>query len=147
MKDCNHFLYNSVTQIFFRYIMHKVPDLFCRWESARIPKVTVVKVNKIKEQSPYMPQIPDIARCPENLLPLKQWEDSFLADFSELRLVNFVNPPSLLHFTLLYVCKYPFPPYYGSTCMFSSLEYYWGCKWAEPSQSLNVYNIVRLEFQ
>ncbi|KAI3470123.1 hypothetical protein Pfo_026786 [Paulownia fortunei] len=57
-----------------------------RWETARIPKVTVVKVNKIKEQSPYMPQIPDIVKCPENLLPLKQWEDSFLADFSELRL-------------------------------------------------------------
>jgi survival of motor neuron protein-interacting protein 1 len=40
-----------------------------------------------KEQSVYMPQIPDIAKCPEHLLPLKQWEDAFLADFSELRLV------------------------------------------------------------
>ncbi|GFQ06391.1 gem-associated protein 2 [Phtheirospermum japonicum] len=60
-----------------------------RWEADRVPKVSVVKVNKIKEQSVYMPQIPDIMKCPENLLPLKQWEDSFLAEFSELRLVHF----------------------------------------------------------
>ncbi|KAG8369531.1 hypothetical protein BUALT_Bualt14G0023200 [Buddleja alternifolia] len=58
-----------------------------RWETARIPKVTVAKVNKMKEQSLYMPQIPGIMKCPDNLLPLKQWEDSFLADFAELRLV------------------------------------------------------------
>ncbi|KAL6507444.1 hypothetical protein OROGR_023639 [Orobanche gracilis] len=56
-----------------------------RWEADRIPKVTVVKVNKIKEQSVYMPQIPDIMKCQDKLLPLKQWEESFLADFSELR--------------------------------------------------------------
>lgn len=63
-------------------------DLFCRWEAARIPKVKVVKVNKVKEQSVYMPQIPDVIKCPEKLLPLKQWEDSFLSDFSQLREVN-----------------------------------------------------------
>ncbi|KAK4420226.1 hypothetical protein Salat_2435600 [Sesamum alatum] len=57
-----------------------------RWEAARIPKVTVAKVNIIKEQRSYMPQVPDIMTCPEHLLPLKQWEDSFLDDFSELRL-------------------------------------------------------------
>lgn len=62
--------------------------LFCRWEAARIPKVKVVKVNKVKEQSVYMPQIPDVIKCPEKLLPLKQWEDSFLSDFSQLREVN-----------------------------------------------------------
>ena len=45
-----------------------------------------------KEQSVYMPQIPNIAECPEHLLPLKQWEDVFLADFSELRLVFFFLP-------------------------------------------------------
>ncbi|KAL1544906.1 hypothetical protein AAHA92_21697 [Salvia divinorum] len=56
-----------------------------RWEAARIPKVKVVKVNKVKEQSVYMPQIPDVIKCPEKLLPLKQWEDSFLSDFSQLR--------------------------------------------------------------
>ncbi|XP_021895433.1 uncharacterized protein LOC110812865 [Carica papaya] len=33
-----------------------------------------------------MPQIPEIAKCPEHLLPLKEWEDEFLSDFSELRL-------------------------------------------------------------
>ncbi|KAG6433366.1 hypothetical protein SASPL_104977 [Salvia splendens] len=56
-----------------------------RWEAARIPKVKVVKFNKVKEQSVYMPQIPDVIKCPEKLLPLKQWEDSFLSDFSQLR--------------------------------------------------------------
>jgi hypothetical protein len=34
-----------------------------------------------------MPQIPDIAKCPEHLLPLKQWEDVFLVEFSALRAV------------------------------------------------------------
>ncbi|KAL9431690.1 hypothetical protein AB3S75_026815 [Citrus x aurantiifolia] len=61
-----------------------------RWEAARIPKVKVAKSKGqklIKEQTVYMPQIPDIAPCPEHLLPLKQWEDQFLADFSKLRLV------------------------------------------------------------
>ncbi|KAK2665027.1 hypothetical protein Ddye_003601 [Dipteronia dyeriana] len=61
-----------------------------RWEAAHIPKVKVAKLggNKfIKEQSVYMPRIPNITPCPEHLLPLKQWEDSFLADFSELRQV------------------------------------------------------------
>lgn len=63
-----------------------------RWEAARIPKVKVAKSKGqklIKEQTVYMPQIPDIAPCPERLLPLKQWEDQFLADFSKLRLVRF----------------------------------------------------------
>lgn len=41
-----------------------------------------------------MPQIPDVMKCPEKLLPLKQWEDSFLSDFSQLREVNIVSLPS-----------------------------------------------------
>ncbi|KAL6293791.1 hypothetical protein ACE6H2_001933 [Prunus campanulata] len=60
-----------------------------RWEAARIPKVRVAKLDRSKfniEQSDYMPKIPEIAKCPEQLLPLKQWEDAFLAEFSELRL-------------------------------------------------------------
>ncbi|KAL2456939.1 uncharacterized protein Fot_56583 [Forsythia ovata] len=60
-----------------------------RWEAEQIPKVTVAKVEKSKlnkGQTLYMPQIPDIMKCPDNLLPLKQWEDTFLADFSKLRL-------------------------------------------------------------
>ncbi|GMH08709.1 hypothetical protein Nepgr_010549 [Nepenthes gracilis] len=60
-----------------------------RWEAAQIPKVTVAKldVSKLnKEQSIYMPQIPDIDKCPEHLVPSKEWEDDFVADFSELRL-------------------------------------------------------------
>ncbi|KAI4334744.1 hypothetical protein L6164_013456 [Bauhinia variegata] len=59
-----------------------------RWEAAQIPKVKVAKLDRSKlnkEQSAYMPKIPDIAKCPQHLLPLKQWEDSFLAEFSELR--------------------------------------------------------------
>ncbi|KAF7807301.1 gem-associated protein 2-like [Senna tora] len=59
-----------------------------RWEAAQIPKVKVAKVDRSKlnkEQSAYIPKIPDIVKCPEHLLPMEQWEDVFLADFSELR--------------------------------------------------------------
>ncbi|XP_038989669.1 uncharacterized protein LOC120113061 [Phoenix dactylifera] len=59
-----------------------------RWEAAQIPKVKVAKLNLSKvnsEQTPYMPKIPEIAKCPLNLLPLKDWEDAFLANFSEIR--------------------------------------------------------------
>lgn len=52
----------------------------------KVAKVERSKLNK--EQTIYMPNIPDIAKCPDHLLPLKQWEDAFLADFSELRLVS-----------------------------------------------------------
>lgn len=62
-----------------------------RWEAARIPKVKVARVNKVKEQSLYMPQIPDVMKCPDNLLPLKEWEDSFLSEFSHLREVNILT--------------------------------------------------------
>ncbi|XVF37829.1 hypothetical protein REPUB_Repub20aG0044700 [Reevesia pubescens] len=69
-----------------------------RWEAAQIPKVKIAKPDRIKlnkEQSVYMPQIPEIAKCPEHLLPLKQWEEAFLADFSELRLsLAYVEDPS-----------------------------------------------------
>ncbi|CAN1173352.1 Gem-associated protein 2 [Linum perenne] len=61
-----------------------------RWEAARIPKVKVAKIDKHKinkEQSVYMPQIPDIPKCPDHLLPSKDWEDAFLVDFSQLRLL------------------------------------------------------------
>ncbi|KAL3506707.1 hypothetical protein ACH5RR_032089 [Cinchona calisaya] len=60
-----------------------------RWEAAQIPKVKVAKIDRSKlnkEQTIYMPQIPDVAKCREHLMPLKEWEDAFLADFSELRL-------------------------------------------------------------
>ncbi|WCJ41436.1 spliceosome protein-related [Euphorbia peplus] len=58
-----------------------------RWEATREPKFTLAKLdkNKLKEQSNYMPQFSEMDECPEHLLPLKQWEDAFLADFSELR--------------------------------------------------------------
>ncbi|XP_062095971.1 uncharacterized protein LOC133801723 [Humulus lupulus] len=61
-----------------------------RWEAAQIPKVRVAKLDRSKlnkEQSEYMPKIPEIAKCPEQLLPMKPWEDAFLEDFSQLRLV------------------------------------------------------------
>ncbi|XVF29278.1 hypothetical protein REPUB_Repub15cG0107200 [Reevesia pubescens] len=69
-----------------------------RWEAAQIPKVNIAKSDRIKlskEQSVYMPQIPEIAKCPEHLLPLKQWEEAFLADFSELRqALSYLEDPS-----------------------------------------------------
>lgn len=78
--------------------------LMLRWEAAHIPKVKVAKRDQSKpskEQSVYMPQIPDIPQCPEHLMPLKEWEDSFLADFSKLRQVCFLDTNLLLLF--LYV--------------------------------------------
>lgn len=65
-----------------------------RWEAAQIPKVKVAKLNLSKvsnEQTPYMPKIPEITKCPLNLLPSKDWEDVFLANFSELRQVNILS--------------------------------------------------------
>ncbi|KAK7343234.1 hypothetical protein VNO77_11825 [Canavalia gladiata] len=59
-----------------------------RWEADQIPKVKVAKLDSSRlnrEQSVYMPKIPDIAKCPDHLLPLKQWEDVFHAEFSALR--------------------------------------------------------------
>lgn len=61
-----------------------------RWEAARIPKVKVAKFEKNKlnkEQTAYMPVIPDIPKCPDHLKPTEEWEEAFLADFSRLRLV------------------------------------------------------------
>ncbi|CAN6830643.1 unnamed protein product [Brassica oleracea var. botrytis] len=61
-----------------------------RWEAKRVPNIKVAKIDESKyipkEQSVYMPQIPEIPKCPEHLLPLKEWEDSLLSDFSHLRL-------------------------------------------------------------
>ncbi|WOL09343.1 hypothetical protein Cni_G18096 [Canna indica] len=59
-----------------------------RWEAAQIPKVKVAKLKSTKqgsEQTPYMPKIPEIEECPIKLLPSKLWQDTFLAEFSELR--------------------------------------------------------------
>uniref|UniRef100_A0A1J3JCF1 Gem-associated protein 2 n=1 Tax=Noccaea caerulescens TaxID=107243 RepID=A0A1J3JCF1_NOCCA len=61
-----------------------------RWEAKRVPNVKVAKIDETKyikqEQSVYMPQIPEIPKCPEHLLPVKEWEDSLLSDFLHLRL-------------------------------------------------------------
>ncbi|XP_024003980.1 uncharacterized protein LOC18026444 isoform X2 [Eutrema salsugineum] len=61
-----------------------------RWEAKRVPNVKVAKLDgskyRKKEQSVYMPQIPEIHKCPEHLLPVKEWEDSLLSDFLQLRL-------------------------------------------------------------
>ena len=69
-----------------------------RWEAKRVPNVKVAKIdgNKYmtKEQSVYMPQIPEIPKCPDHLLPLKEWEDSLLSDFSHLRSVLDETMPS-----------------------------------------------------
>ncbi|CAA7038150.1 unnamed protein product [Microthlaspi erraticum] len=59
-----------------------------RWEAKRVPNVIIAKIDETKkqEQSVYMPQIPEIHKCPEHLLPVKEWEDSLLSDFLNLRL-------------------------------------------------------------
>ena len=77
-----------------------------RWEAAQIPKVKVAKLDRSKlnrEQSAYMPKIPDIAKCAEYLMPLKQWEDAFLAEFSELRAVQFSRA-----YLFSMMCIFPF---------------------------------------
>ncbi|KAI0496280.1 hypothetical protein KFK09_022594 [Dendrobium nobile] len=81
-----------------------------RWEAAQIPKVKVARFNLTKvsdEQTPYMPSIPDIAECPLNLLPLKHWEDAFLADFFKLRQAfsEFENSPTANEFPKPSVCR------------------------------------------
>ncbi|XP_052207038.1 uncharacterized protein LOC127811327 isoform X2 [Diospyros lotus] len=62
-----------------------------RWEAAQIPKVKVAKLDRRKlnkDQTVYMPKIPEIAKCPEHLLLPKLWEDAFINDFRELRLYS-----------------------------------------------------------
>ncbi|XP_004979172.1 LOW QUALITY PROTEIN: gem-associated protein 2-like [Setaria italica] len=61
-----------------------------RWEAKQIPRVKVAKVDlngARKEQTPYMPEIPDIPKCSPDLGASKQWEDAFITHFSETRLV------------------------------------------------------------
>ncbi|CAN6277670.1 unnamed protein product [Urochloa humidicola] len=61
-----------------------------RWEAKQIPKVMVARVDLSaarKEQTPYMPEIPDIPKCSQDLCASKQWEDAFITHFSETRLV------------------------------------------------------------
>ncbi|KAG6552242.1 hypothetical protein Mapa_006091 [Marchantia paleacea] len=59
------------------------------WEAARCPKVVVANIDPgklVSEQTPYMPEIPAITPCPPDLLPSKDWEQQYLADFSQLRI-------------------------------------------------------------
>ncbi|XP_020890923.1 gem-associated protein 2-like [Arabidopsis lyrata subsp. lyrata] len=76
-----------------------------RWEAKRIPKVKVAKVNgskyREKEQSVYMPQISEIPKCPEHLLPVKEWEESLLSDFSHIRLALSQNGSESLEDVLM----------------------------------------------
>jgi len=63
---------------------------FYRWEARQIPRVKVAKVDLSaarKEQTPYMPEIPDIPKYSPDLRTSKQWEDAFLTHFSETKLV------------------------------------------------------------
>lgn len=59
-----------------------------KWEFARCPKVKVATIDpkKFAEQTPYMPSIPSVSACSPHLLPTKEWETEFLADFSNLRM-------------------------------------------------------------
>jgi survival of motor neuron protein-interacting protein 1 len=78
-----------------------------RWEAKGIPNVRVAKIDEStyikKEQSVYMPLIPEIPKCPEYLLPMKEWEDSLLLDFVHLRQVFFPDISSDLHGWLIAV--------------------------------------------
>ncbi|XP_074589611.1 uncharacterized protein LOC141845460 [Curcuma longa] len=59
-----------------------------KWEAAQIPKIKVAKLESSKqssERTPYMPKLPEIEKCPPNLLPSKIWEDVFLSEYSELK--------------------------------------------------------------
>nr|CAB3489737.1 unnamed protein product [Digitaria exilis] len=61
-----------------------------RWEAKQIPRVKVAKVDLSaarKEQTPYMPEIPDIPKCSTDLRASKQWEDAFITQFSETRML------------------------------------------------------------
>jgi survival of motor neuron protein-interacting protein 1 len=63
---------------------------FARYEAVRCPKVVVAQIDPsklISEQTPYMPEIPDIPTCPSDLLPSKEWEKHFIDEFSYLRMV------------------------------------------------------------
>lgn len=61
-----------------------------RWEANQIPRVKVAKIYSSaarNEQTPYMPEIPDIPKCLPDLRASKQWEDRFIVDFEETRMV------------------------------------------------------------
>ncbi|KAJ1292610.1 hypothetical protein BS78_01G002900 [Paspalum vaginatum] len=61
-----------------------------RWEASQIPRVTAAKIDLTaarKEQTPYMPEIPDIPKCSPDLCASKQWEDAFVTDFTKTRLI------------------------------------------------------------
>uniref|UniRef100_A0ACD5YQ47 Uncharacterized protein n=1 Tax=Avena sativa TaxID=4498 RepID=A0ACD5YQ47_AVESA len=60
-----------------------------RWEANQIPRVKVAKIDlgaARKEQTPYMPEIPDIPQCSPDVCASKEWEDSFITYFEETRL-------------------------------------------------------------
>ncbi|XP_024526169.1 gem-associated protein 2 [Selaginella moellendorffii] len=68
-----------------------------RWEEARCERVKVAAVSASKlccEQTAYMPDIPPIAHCDPELLPLRSWEAEFVSDFSKLRLKLLSDIPS-----------------------------------------------------
>ncbi|XP_066328094.1 uncharacterized protein [Miscanthus floridulus] len=61
-----------------------------RWEANQIPRVKVAKIYSSaarNEQTPYMPDIPDIPKCLPDLRASKQWEDTFITQFVETRMV------------------------------------------------------------
>lgn len=73
-----------------------------RWEAARCPKVKIANpdIKKLKKQTLYMPNIPPVPECSIDLLPSKDWEREFLADFSNLRMALSnaeVEPTNGLH--------------------------------------------------
>jgi gem associated protein 2 len=75
------------------YFDYDMKTTVCRWEANQIPRVKVAKIYSSaarNEQTPYMPEIPDIPKCLPDLRASKQWEDRFIVDFEETRMVSYL---------------------------------------------------------
>ncbi|KAJ6917378.1 hypothetical protein NC652_019673 [Populus alba x Populus x berolinensis] len=87
-------------RVSYHYISYFVFSL-SQWEAAHIPKVKVAKLDRSgvnEEQTVYMPRIPDIAKCPEYLLPSRQWEDFFSQnDGPSTKISHEMQPAAIVH--------------------------------------------------
>ena len=75
------------------YFDYGMKTLVYRWEANQIPRVKVAKIYSSaarNEQTPYMPDIPDIPKCLPDLRASKQWEDTFITQFAETRMVSYL---------------------------------------------------------
>lgn len=68
------------------------------WEAAQCPKVVTSRIDKRKitsKQTAYMPAIPPVPVCLQELHPSKEWSKAFVAGFSDLRATvsSYMLPP------------------------------------------------------